>query len=245
MKKVLAGLLAVAMLFTSIDLSALNVYAVEAEEITESSIDNTTVMDESNDESENVQEPTIDSSEEDESGNMQELTVDPSEEVDGKDVSEEEGVTRDNNENDKQIEITEIENESENNDQEIAYNDITLLGESYTYKPYDGATYELTYEVQEDNTIMISGCFGTIKGKLVIPSKINGKTVTSIGDGAFDSCSGFTGNLTIPGSVETIGDGAFDHCSGFTGNLTIPGSVETIGERAFVGCSGFTGSLTI
>ena len=69
--------------------------------------------------------------------------------------------------------------------------------------------------------------------------------MTSIGNSAFSSCSGFTGNLTIPNSVTSIGNYAFSNCSGFTGSLTIPNSVTSIGESAFDGCSGFTGSLTI
>lgn len=69
--------------------------------------------------------------------------------------------------------------------------------------------------------------------------------VTSIGDFAFDGCSGFTGTLTIPGSVTEIGTNAFMDCSGFTGTLTIPGRVTKIGINAFRSCSGFTGTLII
>ncbi|MBP3739161.1 MAG: leucine-rich repeat protein [Muribaculaceae bacterium] len=70
-------------------------------------------------------------------------------------------------------------------------------------------------------------------------------SVTEIGYGAFDGCSGFTGSLNIPNSVTSIGFWAFSGCSGFTGSLTIPNSVTSIGIGAFDGCSGFTGSLTI
>ena len=69
--------------------------------------------------------------------------------------------------------------------------------------------------------------------------------VESIGQDAFEGCSGFTGNLTIPDSVASIGAWAFEGCSGFTGNLTIPDSVMRIEGWAFSGCSGFTGGLTI
>ena len=70
-------------------------------------------------------------------------------------------------------------------------------------------------------------------------------TVTSIGSGAFQNCSGLSGALTIPNSVRSIGSGAFQNCSGFTGTLTIPNSVTTIGSNTFEGCTGFTGALTI
>ena len=82
--------------------------------------------------------------------------------------------------------------------------------------------------------------YANFTGDLVIPN-----SVTTIGNSAFQYCSGFTGNLTIGNSVTTIGSSAFQYCSGFTGNLTIGNSVTTIGNYAFQGCSGFTGSLTI
>ena len=49
--------------------------------------------------------------------------------------------------------------------------------------------------------------------------------------------------MTIPGSVESIGNWAFDNCSGLT-SVTIPDSVASIGNYAFVGCENLT-SVTI
>jgi len=77
-------------------------------------------------------------------------------------------------------------------------------------------------------------------GDLVIPN-----AVTSIGNGAFYSCSGFTGDLVIPNSVTEIGIQAFSGCIGFTGNLVIPNSVTTIENYTFESCYGFTGDLVI
>ena len=83
-------------------------------------------------------------------------------------------------------------------------------------------------------------------GDLAIPSSVvyNGNTysVTSIGNGAFLSCSGLT-SVTIGGSVTSIGNYAFFYCSGLT-SVTIPNSVTSIGEHAFSNCSGLT-SVTI
>ncbi|MDE6650786.1 MAG: leucine-rich repeat protein, partial [Paramuribaculum sp.] len=69
--------------------------------------------------------------------------------------------------------------------------------------------------------------------------------MTSIGNGAFENCSGFTGDLIIPESVVTIGESAFRYCSGFNGTLTLGNSVTSIEAYAFQGCSGLTGSLII
>ena len=72
---------------------------------------------------------------------------------------------------------------------------------------------------------------------LVIPN-----FVTTIGNFAFDGCSGLT-SVNIPNSVTTIGEWAFSECSGLT-SVTIPNSVTTIGEWAFDFCHGLT-SVTI
>ena len=67
-------------------------------------------------------------------------------------------------------------------------------------------------------------------------------SVTSIGDDAFEGCTGLT-SVTIPNSVTSIGSWAFDGCSSLT-SIEIPNSVTYIGRSAFNGCRSLT-SVTI
>ena len=65
-----------------------------------------------------------------------------------------------------------------------------------------------------------------------------GENVSSIGESAFENCSGLK-SVEIPNSVSSIGSYAFQRCSGLT-NLTISNSITSIGEGTFEGCSGLT-----
>ena len=67
-------------------------------------------------------------------------------------------------------------------------------------------------------------------------------SVTSIGNYAFNGCTGLT-SVTIPDSVTSIGNYAFNGCTGLT-SVTIPDSVTSIGARVFDGCTKLT-SVTI
>jgi hypothetical protein len=64
-------------------------------------------------------------------------------------------------------------------------------------------------------------------------------SVTSIGNGAFENCTGLT-NITIPNGVTNIGYAAFVNCQSLT-NATIGTSVTSIGEQAFFSCYTLTG----
>lgn len=125
----------------------------------------------------------------------------------------------------------------------------------------DGSIY--TYSTNADGSINFAGYVGP-PWTVVIPTNINGQTVTSIGPSAF---SGSTiANVTIPGTITNIGFNAFYYCSiltsvtispgvtsigdsmfqgcGNLSNVTIPGTVTMIGSDAFEGCGSLT-SLAI
>ena len=117
---------------------------------------------------------------------------------------------------------------------------------------YDAQIDGIYYNFSEDEATVTckvynnDNSYSDYFGSVVIPKYVNyiGKTysVTSIGDYAFQYCSGLT-STTIPESVTSIGDYAFRYCSDLT-SITIPETMTIIGRSAFSGCSGLT-SVTI
>ena len=110
---------------------------------------------------------------------------------------------------------------------------------------------DLNYQVNADNvSVTVIGHVNgyDAQGELNIPASVSyGGTdyaVTVIGNTAFMYCFYLT-SLSIPNSVTTIEEGAFAYCSGFTGDLVIPNSVVTIEPSAFQICYGFNGTLTL
>ena len=96
---------------------------------------------------------------------------------------------------------------------------------------------DFEYSVRDDGTVEITDYSGSAE-KVDIPEKIDGKSVTSIGDYAFYYCSSLT-SVTIPNSVTSIGEYAFGDCANLT-NITIPNSVTSICKGAFIDCTSLT-----
>lgn len=102
-----------------------------------------------------------------------------------------------------------------------------------------GATFTITVTAPSRD-FTFDATTGTIKKYngndtvVVIPSKINGVTVETIGHGAFERSA--VTSVTIPDSVTAILDRAFANCSQLT-NISIPNSVTSIGFSAFEHCT--------
>ena len=112
---------------------------------------------------------------------------------------------------------------------------------------FDKTTGTITKYVESDTVV-------------VIPSKINGVPVETIGNtafqnsavtsvtipdsvtaiysGAFANCSQLT-NISIPNSVTFIGFSTFEHCTSLK-SITLPSSLSSISEALFFGCSQLT-----
>ena len=99
---------------------------------------------------------------------------------------------------------------------------------------------DFTYTTNSYNTITITKYTGS-GSAVVIPSTIDSKSVTSIGNWAFTWCTSLTG-VTIPDGVISIGDYAFESCSSLT-SVTIGNGVTRIGRDAF--CCTRLNSVTI
>ena len=98
----------------------------------------------------------------------------------------------------------------------------------------DSSQYgNIYYEEKEDGTIEITDCDDSVIS-IDIPSAIDGKSVTSIGNNAFYSCKNLV-NVTIPDSITSIGNNAFEYCTSLK-SVIIPGSVKSIGNAAFNRC---------
>ena len=75
--------------------------------------------------------------------------------------------------------------------------------------------YQLVCRINADRTLTITGYTADLGGAVVIPSTINGRVVTGIGDWAFENCYTLT-SVTIPASVTNIGLPPFWGCTSLT-----------------------------
>lgn len=94
-------------------------------------------------------------------------------------------------------------------------------------------------EIAEGAEIAITG-FNNPGGAVEIPAAIDGKPVTSIGEGAFED--DLITSVSIPAGVKTIGNAAFRRCSQLQTVTFAEGSaLASIGDNAFEGCQQLSG----
>ncbi len=99
----------------------------------------------------------------------------------------------------------------------------SFAADEFTYGDY-------SYTVSS-NKVTIVSYPEQATGAVNIPSKIDGKEVVAIDDGAFQACTLIT-EVIIPDTVKTIGKYAFAYCVTLK-SVTIPSSVTSIGKNAF------------
>ena len=101
---------------------------------------------------------------------------------------------------------------------------------------------------REDGTLEIT-CYKGNSAEIIVPERIGGDTVTSIGEGAFtgfysyspqkskdkDFCERHNNivSITLPDTVKSIGAYAFGFCKSLR-EIVIPSSVKLIGANAFI-----------
>lgn len=101
----------------------------------------------------------------------------------------------------------------------------------------DAANEQLfDFEFTPDNTAVIvtNYKYNGAAADVTIPSRYQGKPVTTIGHAAFFNSA--VTSVTIPDSVTSISDEAFVNCPQLT-NISIPNSVTYIGFSAFSSCT--------
>ncbi len=104
-----------------------------------------------------------------------------------------------------------------------------------------GTSDGFTYTELSDGTVSITGYTGQ-GGDVTIPSTLDGMTVSTIGDDAFQSCTSLT-SLTIPEGVTSFANFSFAYCTSLT-SITIPSTVTSMGDAPLVGCTSLT-SITV
>lgn len=106
----------------------------------------------------------------------------------------------------------------------------------------DGVVEEpkFTFTTDDSGNVTITGYSGS--GDIVIPSKIDGKSVTTIKFSAFLDRKDIS-SLVISKGIENIQFSAFEGCTALT-SVILPEGIKSIGQRAFRGCTSLT-SITI
>ncbi len=118
----------------------------------------------------------------------------------------------------------------------------SLTGATIHFETASEPVGDFEYEVLGDGTVSITKYIGN-GTDVTVPDKIDGKSVTEIGEKAFTGCENIT-RIVLPSTLERIKgssgiyeiEGAFSNCTGLE-EIVIPDNVTAIGEHVFRGCS--------
>ena len=138
--------------------------------------------------------------------------------------------------------------ETISSDDDIVYEELVTydaMNSSYIY--YEGR-FEYTFEYLDDGTIKITSidCSSSGTINLVIPSVIDGHTVSTIGNGSaciHYNCRDRVISIIVPDSVTDIEKAAFCWCSNLV-SITLPSGLTAINDSLFFNDISLT-SITI
>ena len=123
------------------------------------------------------------------------------------------------------------QDEAEDSDSEIeTAEEVKEEAENYLA----GSTSVSSFEYSVSNSEVTITKFVGDETTVVIPSSINGMTVTKIGDRAFSNCTSLT-SVSIPETVKTIGDNAFLFCTKLE-KANLPEKITSISQAVFAYC---------
>lgn len=98
---------------------------------------------------------------------------------------------------------------------------------------------DFQYTLKSNGTATIVGYTGS-GDSIIIPQMLDGYTVTTIGDSAFDNKYKSYKNcpVTLPDTIKSIGEFAFRNTN--ISSINLPSGLEDIGKGAFIGCNSIT-----
>lgn len=104
----------------------------------------------------------------------------------------------------------------------------------------NGMNDEYMYTICDDGTAELKKYLGDVAAEMALPEKIDGFTVSRIGNALFADAKTLKA-VTVPEGVKCISTKAFASCSALV-SVSLPKSLEEIGNSAFYGCVALGGA---
>jgi len=97
---------------------------------------------------------------------------------------------------------------------------------------FAGTSGPLTYALFNSTEIQITDCQTNASGSITIPTTLEGKPVTVIGNSAFYDCSSIA-SVIIPDTLTIIGGSAFENCTQLKRAIFRGDAPSTFGSDVF------------